>query len=95
VVATAVGGLPELVEAGESGLVVPPGDAEVFGRSVGRLLADAALSQRMGERARVLARERHDWSQIGRLTAELYRSVWQNGRAAPMTASAATGETAI
>ena len=48
VVATRVGGTPELVKDGDSGLLVEPDDPEALARAVGRLAGDAALRQRLG-----------------------------------------------
>lgn len=47
VVATRVGGLPEVVIDGETGLLVPPGDAEAIGRAVELLLRDPARATEM------------------------------------------------
>ena len=58
-VATAVGGVPELVADGVTGLVVPPGDARALADALERLLRDRALRERMGRAARVRARERY------------------------------------
>ena len=57
VVTTRIAGVPELVEDGVSGLLVPPGDAHGLHVALGRLLFDAHLCRDMGEagRARVLA----------------------------------------
>ena len=55
VVATAVGGVPELVEDGVTGLLVPPGDAEALERALAALVGDAARRRAMGEAARVRA----------------------------------------
>lgn len=52
VVASRVGGLPELVVDGLTGFLVPPGDAEALGRALARLLRDPAERARMGEAAR-------------------------------------------
>ncbi len=49
VVATAVGGVGELVEHGKSGLLVPPGDAEALSKALGALLEDPAKGKAMGE----------------------------------------------
>lgn len=52
VVATSVGGVPDVVTDGVNGLLVPPGDGEAMTESWRRILRDPARSQRMGERAR-------------------------------------------
>ncbi len=57
VVTTRIAGVPELVEDGVSGLLVPPGDAHALRMAIGRLLYDAHLCRDMGVagRARVQA----------------------------------------
>jgi glycosyltransferase involved in cell wall biosynthesis len=52
VVATRVGGNPELVVDGEHGLLVPPEDAGALAAAIGRLLDDEALRARLGREAR-------------------------------------------
>ena len=52
VVATAVGGVPELMVAAETGLLVPPGDAVALALALLRLLRDAPLRRRMGDNGR-------------------------------------------
>ncbi len=52
VVATSVGGVPELVEHEVTGLLTPPGDAASFADNVERLLLDQDLRRRMGRAAR-------------------------------------------
>lgn len=60
VVATRVGGIPDLVVDGQSGLLVEPRDSASMARAVKRLLADGDAARAMGERGRELARERYD-----------------------------------
>lgn len=50
-VATAVGGVPELVADGETGLLVPPGDSRRFAAALSRLLSDPSLRAAMGRAA--------------------------------------------
>jgi glycosyltransferase involved in cell wall biosynthesis len=52
VVATAVGGVPELVVDGETGFLVPPGDAPALSRALDRILGDPDLRRRLGEAGR-------------------------------------------
>ena len=68
VVATSVGGNPELVEDGVTGLLVPRGDAPALARAVTSLLHDPARRARMGEAAARRAAQVFDEE---RLVAEL------------------------
>jgi colanic acid/amylovoran biosynthesis glycosyltransferase len=52
VVATAVGGLPDMVVEGKTGLLVPPGDPIALRAAIDRLLDDANLRKRLGQAAR-------------------------------------------
>ena len=55
VVASAVGGLLDLVEDGVTGLLVPPGDVAALRSALERLLADPELRARLGAAARARA----------------------------------------
>jgi glycosyltransferase involved in cell wall biosynthesis len=71
VVASAVGGLLDLVRHGETGLLVPPGDAAGLREGLHWLLGDADLRRRMGAAGRERAREHLSWE---RATAETLRA---------------------
>jgi glycosyltransferase involved in cell wall biosynthesis len=58
VVATRVGGNPELVQNGLTGLVVPPADSSALAEAIGVLLDDPACAGAMGAAARQVAEER-------------------------------------
>lgn len=58
VVATRVAGIPEVVQDGQTGLLVPPGDAAALGAALARLLSDPALGPRLGTAAREFVRPR-------------------------------------
>jgi glycosyltransferase involved in cell wall biosynthesis len=72
VVASAVGGLLDLVVDGETGIQVPPGDVSALRAAIERLLADPELRRRMGEAGRRRAAERFSWDAVTRDTVELY-----------------------
>ncbi|MEX0673989.1 MAG: glycosyltransferase family 4 protein [Gaiellaceae bacterium] len=52
VVATAVGGVPEVVRDGENGLLVPPGDVDALADALSRVATDRALRDRLAAAAR-------------------------------------------
>jgi len=52
VVSTTVSGIPELIESGRSGLLVPPGDPEALADALERLLRDPELGRRLAREAR-------------------------------------------
>ncbi len=72
IVASAVGAVPELIEDGTNGLLVPPGDAAALARAIGRLLADPGLARRLGEAARWRARERYGREAMVRRFEDFY-----------------------
>lgn len=55
VVGSRVGGIPDLVEDGVSGLLVEPGDADALADAIVRALTEAGLAERLGKAARVAA----------------------------------------
>lgn len=89
VVASAVGGIPEVVEHGDTGLLVPaethdpsevePRHPEQFARdlaaAVNTLLDDPELRERMGRRARARVEEHFSWTSIARQTLGFYEQV--------------------
>lgn len=84
VVATRVGGTPELLEDGVTGLLVPPCDAPALAAAIGRLLEDEPLARRLGEAARARAVDRFSMQHMVRQTEELYRSLLRGDRSATM-----------
>jgi N-acetyl-alpha-D-glucosaminyl L-malate synthase BshA len=81
-VATAVGGVPEVVESGVSGLLVPAGDAGALARAVESLIADPALRARLGAAAKVRAKALFSADTIVARYVRLYRRVCSAPRAA-------------
>ncbi len=61
VIASRIGGIPDIVEEGVSGLLVPAGDAAALAGALRRLIEDPALARRLGEAGRQRVRERCDW----------------------------------
>jgi len=58
-VVTSVGGIPEMVEHGKTGLIVPPGDSDILSSSVLELLNNQPLAKKLGQAARERYEQRH------------------------------------
>jgi glycosyltransferase involved in cell wall biosynthesis len=71
-VVTRVGGLPEAVDDGVSGLVVEPGDPVALADAIVRVLRDEGLRRRLGEGARRVGETRLSWRAIAAETSRLY-----------------------
>ena len=72
IVATAVGGNPEIVRDGETGLLVPPGEGPPLEQALDTLLADAALRERMGQAASDWVRAHGSIEHLGRTCQQFY-----------------------
>jgi alpha-maltose-1-phosphate synthase len=72
VVASAVGGIPEVVADGETGQLVPPADPPALAAAVNELLADPERARRMGKAGRERVLERFTWRAVAKRTLGLY-----------------------
>jgi glycosyltransferase involved in cell wall biosynthesis len=77
IVATRVGGIPELVVEGETGTLVPPNDPRALADAINKLLGDPMLREAMGQRGREVALERLTASSMARAFTDLYSSMFQ------------------
>ena len=75
VVASRVGGLPEVIDHGDAGFLHAPGDTEGMARSILALLGDAALARRMGEAGRRTAVERFSTDRVVPMYEKAYRAL--------------------
>lgn len=64
VVASAVGGIPDIVEPGRTGWLVPPGEPEALAETILRLAADPEEARRVGEEGRRRMEDRFSWKRI-------------------------------
>ncbi len=73
VIATAVGGIPEIIRDGETGLLVSSRDAEALSGAIGKILSDPAGAERMSDSARAFARTHLTWEANAEATIKVYR----------------------
>ncbi len=73
VVASRVGGIPEVVEDPVTGLLVPPADPPALAAAVNELLRDPERARRMGKAGRQRVLDQFTWRAVAERTLELYR----------------------
>lgn len=74
IVATAVGGVPEVIDNGVNGLLAPSGDADVLAAAILRLAQEPELAARLGQAALRNA-DRFAWPAVRGQLAQMYRRV--------------------
>jgi len=72
VVASAVGGIPEVVADGVTGLLVPPGDDARLAEALNALIRDPGRAAAFGARGRERAVDEFSWDSVAAQTADLY-----------------------
>jgi glycosyltransferase involved in cell wall biosynthesis len=75
VIATEVGGLPEVVTDGQTGLLIPPRDAAALAGALTRLLGDPDCARRLGANARDQVREHYSLDRLGREINAIYEEL--------------------
>jgi glycosyltransferase involved in cell wall biosynthesis len=75
VVASDVGGIPEVIHPGETGWLVRPSDPDALGEAIVEALADRAGAERMGRQGREMVVAGYSLQRMGERMEELYRSL--------------------
>jgi L-malate glycosyltransferase len=75
VVATKVGGIPGLLDDGETAVLVPPGDVTALSGALEKLLGDEVMRRRLAQAGRELVEQHYSIASVARQYAELYSSL--------------------
>jgi glycosyltransferase involved in cell wall biosynthesis len=75
VVASRLGGLPEIIEDGVTGFLVPPGDVGALRERLVQLVRDPLLARRLGCRGREVVSERFTWQAVAARCLDAYESL--------------------
>ena len=89
VIGSAIGGIPDIIIDGETGLLVPPGDPAALAQAIARLAGDAALAARLGEAGRRHVAARFSWKAVLAAWEQCYAAA-----AGTRTDTASAGEAA-
>jgi glycosyltransferase involved in cell wall biosynthesis len=87
IVASKTGGIPDVIEDGVNGLLVPPGEPEALASVIDRVLADRALAYRLSEGAQKRGKD-YDWEVLAGRVLQVYRGVTVGRLAAVSSKSA-------
>ena len=87
-VGTRTEAVPEIIEDGRSGLLVPTADSVSLARALERLLADAPLARAMGERGRQRVLAQFTWARTARRLSELLEDAADCTASVPVLAQA-------
>jgi glycosyltransferase involved in cell wall biosynthesis len=80
IIASAVGGVPEMIERERNGLLVPPAEPQRLAEACIRLLRNPAAAQMMGHTGRTIAHERFEITLQARRLGILYQELLTNRR---------------
>jgi glycosyltransferase involved in cell wall biosynthesis len=89
-VASAAGGIPEIVEPGKTGALVPVFDADALAEAVRSMMNDAEARRRMGEAARARAAAKFSWEATVVSLLGVYRQALGHDRAERRTSATAS-----
>lgn len=76
VIATAVGGIPELIENGKNGFLVKPNDAEELSKTISYFLRDSELTKSLGQAAEWLVENHFSMDLVAKKTEDLYNDLF-------------------
>jgi glycosyltransferase involved in cell wall biosynthesis len=74
-IASRVGGIPDIIEDGVSGLLVPPADPQALAHAIERVAGDPALAKRLADGGRARLRTHFSWDVITQKWDAVYRTV--------------------
>lgn len=80
VVASRVGGIPEVIVEGETGLMVQPGEPGPLAEAIRRILTRPEWSRELGANGRIRAEREFSWDVIARRTVDLYQRTCEDFR---------------
>jgi glycosyltransferase involved in cell wall biosynthesis len=91
IIATTGGAFPEIVDHGETGWMVPPGDSRALAGAIALLMRDGALRERLGKAGRRAILERFSWRKAAEETLAVYEELIGRPQAAAQALPEAVG----
>ncbi|MEM3378390.1 MAG: glycosyltransferase family 4 protein [Candidatus Bathyarchaeia archaeon] len=77
IVATKIGAIPEIINHGKNGILVPPGNSQILAKKIIHLLENETLSSEIGKNARKTVVNLYDWDIVAQQTLELFQRVFE------------------
>lgn len=73
-----MGSIPEVVEEGNTGFIVPPGDPEALAHAITKLFMDDSLRKQMGENGYIKMNNELSWASVAQKTISAYNLTIHN-----------------
>ena len=80
IIGTATGAVPEILDHGQAGIIVPPGDVNALAKALSKLMADDALRMKLGAAAERRFEERFNPDRVMGEILELYREAIERAK---------------
>jgi glycosyltransferase involved in cell wall biosynthesis len=80
VIGTQVGGIPEVIMPGKTGLLVPPRDPAAMAQAMRQVMEDPAMAQALGHRGREMVVEKFSREQMALAVEAVYDEAWERER---------------
>ena len=80
IVATVVGGIPELIRSGKEGILVEPGQPQQIRAALEKMLSNRTILDEMGNAGRRRIEEKYTWSKIADRYLEIYKRSVGSGK---------------
>ncbi len=75
-IGTAVGGITDIINHGENGILVPPEDAGTLSRALKRVIEDGNLAKQIAERGYQTVREKFTWEKVLQQMEDVYQGLF-------------------
>ncbi|MDI9624711.1 MAG: glycosyltransferase family 4 protein [Methanothermobacter sp.] len=75
IIASKIGGIPDVIKNGKTGLLVPPKNPDALSDAIIRLLEDTELARKMGYNGKKMVEKNYTWDKVAKITERVYEEV--------------------
>ena len=76
IIASEIGGIPDVIKDEENGLLVPPKDPEALAKAIIKLLNNEELALKLGKTGRKMVQQKYKWNVVAQETEKVYENMF-------------------